>query len=160
VNNITSLLTAILNKAKEKGHLKSVPKFKKYAIDNARDRFLTWDEIDVLYEAIENSNLPTKDRLLLFVKVALSTGARLGTILGIRGKDINRTRQSVLLQDYKNGSTYTGYLQDEVMVLIPPLEPQQKLIDVSSERQIQRVCKAFLISYSIKGSMQKMVSIR
>jgi integrase len=151
VNNIISLLAAILNKAREKGLLKSVPVFGKYKVDNTRERFLSLDEMDALYEAIENSDLRTKDRIFLFVKMSLSTGGRMGSILGIRGKDINRTQKTVMLHNYKTSSTYTAYLQDDVMELIPPLEPQQKLIDVSDAKQIQRPLQGILDTLFNKG---------
>jgi len=53
-----------------------------------------------------------------FVKLSLSTGGRLETILNIQKKDIDIKNQSVTLKDLKNNSTYTGFLTDDVTQLL------------------------------------------
>ncbi len=144
VNNILAVLSTILHFALEKDYIKSVPKIKKYSLDNSRERFLSVDEINALYAAIENSGLPTTQRLLLFTKISLVTGARLGSVITIKGKDINRTNQTVSLRNHKTGKRYTGFIPTDLMNYIPPLDPQEKLIDVSDAKQIQRPLQAIL----------------
>ncbi len=145
VNNILAVLSAILHWAEEeKNYIKSVPKIKKYSIDNGREGYLSLDEINILYVAIENSGLPTTARLLLFTKISLVTGARLGSVITIKGKDINRTNQTVSLRNHKTGKRYTGFIPTDLMNYIPPLDPQEKLIDVSDAKQIQRPLQAIL----------------
>ncbi len=142
VSNIVTILSAILHWAKdEKGYINIVPSIKRKRLktDNVRDRYLTIEEIQALYREIETGSLVRKrERLLLFVKLSLVTGGRLGSILGIRGKDINRTNRSVQLYNYKTDKTYTAFLPTNTLALIPPLEPQQKLFDISDPKQIQR----------------------
>ncbi len=145
VNNILALLSAILNWAEEeRDYIKSVPKFKKYSINNSRERFLSKDEINTLYGSIENSGLPTTQRLLLFTKISLFTGARLGSVITIKGKDINRTNKTITLQNHKTNGTYTAFVPTDLMDSIPPLKPLEKLIDVSDPKQIQRPLQGIL----------------
>jgi len=139
INNILTLLSAILHFAKNKGYVKTLPVIKKLNVDNKRERYLTNDEIKRLYKEIETSDLIRKrERLLLFVKLSLTTGARLGSILAIQGKDINMTNKTVTLKNFKTGKTYTAFLQSDVIALIPELKPQEYLIQVADQKQIQR----------------------
>ena len=52
--------------------------------DNARDRFLNKNEIVKLFEHFKSNETMT-----LFIKLALTTGARLQGILAIQKKDID-----------------------------------------------------------------------
>ncbi len=144
VNNLLAVLSAILHFAHEKNYIKGVPKIKKIQADNTRERFLSVKDINALYTEIEKSGLPTTERLLIFVKISLTTGARLGSVLTIKGKDINRTNRTITLQNHKTNKTYTAFLPSSLMELIPPLEPQERLIDISSEKQIQRPLQGIL----------------
>ncbi len=147
VNNIITILSAILHWSKEKGYIDAVPtiKRKKLKTDNERERYLTSDEIDELYNEIINGTLVRKrERLLLFVKLALTTGGRLGSILNIKGKDINRVNNTVTLKNFKTNKTYTGFVPASLMDEIPLLKPQEHLIDVSDAKQIQRPLQAIL----------------
>ena len=145
INNILTLLSSMLHFAKGKGYIKTLPVIKKLKTDNKRERYLSREEIIALYDEIQISPLVRKrDRLLLFVKLSLTTGARLGSILGIRGKDINRTNKTVTIKNFKTNNTYSGFLSDDVMKLIPTLEPQELLIDVADSKQIQRPLQRIL----------------
>ena len=148
VSNIITLLSAILHWAKdEKSYIDTVPtiKRKKLKVDNIRERYLTTDEILTLYKEIKTSSLVRKrERLLLFTKLSLATGARLGSILGIKGKDINRTNKTVTIKNFKTNNTYTAFLPDNVLALIPDLKPHELLIDVSDAKQLQRPLQRIL----------------
>ncbi len=144
VNNILAVLSTILHFALEKDYIKSVPKIKKYSLDNSRERFLSVDEIKTLYAAIKNSGLPTAARLLLFTKISLVTGARLGSVVTIKGKDINRTNRTVTLLNHKTNGTYTAFIPTDLMDDIPTLKPQERLIDISDVKQIQRPLQRIL----------------
>ncbi len=63
VNNILTLLSAILNYAGKRGDISEVPALIKIKVDPNRDRYLTTGEINTLYVAIEDSNIRTKDRV-------------------------------------------------------------------------------------------------
>jgi len=145
INNILTLLSSMLHFAKRKGYIENIPTIKKLPVDNKRERYLTKEEITALFHEIQISPLVRKrKRLLLFVKLSLITGARLGSILGIKGKDINRTNQTVTIKNFKTNNTYTAFLPKDVLSLIPPLEPHALLIDVSDSKQIQRPLQRIL----------------
>ncbi len=137
VNNLLAALSAILYFAQEKEYIKGVPKIKKNKADNTRERFLSKDEIKLLLSTIEKSEQSNADKILMFVRVSLFTGARLGTVLSIRGKDINRTTRKVTLYNHKTSNTYQAFIPTALMELIPPLKPMEKLIDVACFKQIQ-----------------------
>ena len=84
----------------------------KLSTNNERERYLTTSEVKELLSHISDF------RALLFVKLALSTGGRLQTILHIQKKDIDLLRGSVLLQDLKNNSTYTGFFNGDLNTMI------------------------------------------
>jgi integrase len=86
---------------------------KKTTIDNTRERFLTKEEIQQLYDyyKFDKENL-------LFVKLALTTGARLMSLVNLLKKDIDFAHQLITLKDYKSNSTYKNFLTDDVKELL------------------------------------------
>jgi integrase len=133
VNNVLTLLSSILNYAYKNELIKNdyTKYIQKESIDNARERFLSIAEIQKLYKAIEND-----DRLYLFVKIALTTGARVGGILNIQIKDIDFTHNFITIKDFKTNSTYAAFLNDDVKKLIleyiSKYEIETKLFDIWS----------------------------
>lgn len=117
VNNILTLLSSILNYAYKNEMLKTdyTKYIKKDSVDNTRERFLSIDEIKKLYEVVQAEN---NDMLYLFVKVALSTGARVGSIMTIERKDIDFAHDFITIKDHKNNSTYSAFLTEELKSLI------------------------------------------
>jgi len=99
-----------------------VVKVKRLKIDNNRERFLTKDEIKKLYDVVKQD-----DELYLFVKLSLTTGGRLMTISEIKVKDIDFKNKIINLKDFKNNSTYAGYLTDEVIKLLTKQIKNKKL---------------------------------
>jgi len=79
--------------------------------DNARERYLTLDEVKALFNAIEDDR-----ELWLFTKLSLTTGGRLETILHITKKDIDFDNQVITLKDLKNESSYKGFFNDELAI--------------------------------------------
>lgn len=144
VNNLLATLSAILHYAQTKKYIQGIPAIKKNKTDNTRERFLSTVEINLLLEILEKSELPTANRLLMFVKLSLSTGGRLGSILSIKGKDINRTNKTVTLQNHKTDNTYQAFLPASLIELIPTLKPQERLIDVGDAKQVQRPLQGIL----------------
>ncbi len=151
VNNILATLSAILHYSKKKKHIQGVPAIEKLKLNNTRERFLSTDEIKLLLFTIEQSGLPTTNRLLLFVKLSLSTGGRMGSIISIKGKDISRSNRTIQLNNHKTGQTYTAFIPQSLMDDIQPLEPQERLIDVSDAKQIQRPLQGILDKLFNKG---------
>lgn len=77
-------------------------------VDDTRLRYLSKNEITKLTAAVEDHKI-----LKLFVKFALSTGARAKSVLSIQKKDINLESRTITLHDFKRNTTYLGYLDQE-----------------------------------------------
>ena len=78
-------------------------------VDNKRERYLEISEIKDLLDA----SMKCSFEVWLFVKLSLSTGARIGTVTEIRKKDINLSTNSITLRDFKNIKTYKGFIGDD-----------------------------------------------
>ena len=133
VNNILALLGTIIKFGiNEELLTNDISKFiKKDTVDNDRERFLTVQEIKKLYKAVEDDN-----RLYLFCKLSLTTGARLASTMNIRKNDIDFTHKILTLKDFKNNTTYKAFLKDDVLGLLrdytADIEHAEKLFDVNS----------------------------
>lgn len=105
--------------------------------DDARERYLTEEEIAVLFESIEkHKKLRKKDQITLFVALALTTGARATSVLSITMADI--LNDKIRIKDHKNNSTYYAALHPSVQQLIPEgLVATDYLVGASS-RQLHR----------------------
>ena len=123
INSYISFIGTLFNFATEEGlynganPIKS-KKLKAIKIDNARERYLSTKEIKTLYKAIEKEETftnSTKEDLTLFVKLSLTTGGRLETILHIQKKDIKLEDGTVTLKDFKTNKTYQGFLSDDLI---------------------------------------------
>lgn len=77
-----------------------------------RKRYLTPEEVDLLLDTVRD-----KPRLYLFVKIALCTGGRLGSLMMIHENDI-QPDGAVRLYNQKQKRYYTGWLDDETMKLL------------------------------------------
>jgi integrase len=113
--------------------------------NNEREKYLTTDEIKVLREAV-SSEL----ELLLFVEIALSTGARLGSIMEMKKSDIDFINGSIKINNFKTNDKYIGYLNDSTLNILnlhcKSLKKEQKLFSVGRS----------YISYKIRGKMKKL----
>jgi len=118
---------------------------KSIKFNNERDRYLTTEEIKQLKEAVTDEL-----ELLLFVKIALSTGARLGSIMEMTKSDIDFRNESIQIKNFKTSDKYTGYLNSSTLELLnlhcKSLKRGQKLFLVSRS----------YISYKVRGVMKKL----
>lgn len=112
--------------------------------DNARARYLNKLEVEQLLEAVKEDV-----EVDMFVRLSLSTGARLISIMNIKAKDI--VQHNTTIFDFKNGKTYTGFLSTKLFPdrkFLEGLKPNDHVIGRSierySERKIQRRLKAIL----------------
>lgn len=115
INGVTQLLGTIINYSIKQKDLKIINPcvgISKMSMNNDRERYLSTSEVKQLISHINDF------RELLFVQLSLSTGGRLQTILHIRKKDLSLVRSSVVLQDIKSNSTYTGFLNQDVKNLL------------------------------------------
>jgi integrase len=116
VNCYIDIVSAIINFAitndiySGKNPTKLVRKLK---VDNVRERILSRSEIEDLLEAVSDDWL-----LNLFVRLSLSTAARKSTILNIKKRDVNMQNETILLKDFKNESTYNGFIMDDDLKML------------------------------------------
>lgn len=82
----------------------------KLKVDNKRERILSRSEIDDLLESVEDDWL-----LNLFVRLSLSIGGRKSTILNIKKCDVDLEDRRFTLKDFKNDTTYNGYMNDDTL---------------------------------------------
>lgn len=119
IHNILTIVRSIVSFALKEELLNN--DFRKYiefdSVRNVRERYLDINEIKELYKKVEKDST-----LYLFSKIALTTGARLGTILYISKKDIDFTNNIITLYDLKKDQegreTYKSFLTDEVSSLL------------------------------------------
>ncbi|MEV9546231.1 tyrosine-type recombinase/integrase [Aliarcobacter butzleri] len=138
INNILNFLKTLIKYAFKNDYIKN--DFSKYIqlleIDNARERFLTKDEIKLLFDYSKDD-----ETLYLLFKLALNTGARLATLLNIHKKDIDFTHDLLTLKDFKNNSTYKAFLTDDLKGLLEKrvnsLKPNDKLFISNPERRLR-----------------------
>jgi len=130
VNQLIFLISTIIRHSIKQGIFKNqnpVQNITNLKFDNARERYLSKDEIHQLFNTVKHDI-----QLLLFVKLALSTGGRLNTIMSIHKKDINLDNNSVLLKDHKNSSSYTGYydleLKEFLKIYTASMQPNDLII--------------------------------
>lgn len=129
VNGIVKLLSRIINYSIKNKQLKLVNPcigISKLKVDNARERFLSLEEVAQLKERIESDPI-----VYMFVLLSLITGGRESTIMTIKKKDINFEQNIITLFDHKNNETYTGFLDQESMVYI-----QESCISISKNDYI------------------------
>lgn len=150
VNHITTLMGTLFNYATTKELYKGdnpVLKLKKIKVDNKRERFLNTDEIKTLIDDVRDNEL-----IYLFCLLSLSTGGRATTIINIQKKHIDLDNRTITLTDYKNQSTYKGFITTDIVTILNeklhtlqpndnPLQINRKPITIS---QIQKRLKPIL----------------
>ena len=95
INRELSILRAMLQKAKEWGHLENIPKFSKLKEPPGRIRYLTQNEAKKLIEVCSNEQ--TRNIIL----VALMTGMRRGEILNLKWPNIDLQHNMIHIEDSK-----------------------------------------------------------
>jgi len=92
-----------------------VLKIPKLKVKNTRERFLNKYEIEELFEVAKKTDLENDYGcfLELFCKLALTTGARMESILHLKKCDIDLQNDIIRLTDFKDGGeVYSGYITD------------------------------------------------
>ena len=127
VNHITTLAGTIFNYAIKKEKMKILNptiEVDNLKVDNKRERFLNLEEIKALLDEV------AKDETLdLFTRLSLSTGGRASTIMNITKKDIDIENHTINLYDFKNGTSYKGFITDDLLPIIESLLPHLKIND-------------------------------
>lgn len=110
-NSIVKLIKRIVSFGVKNSYFDYMPfkNIKLFKLNNSRDRYLTKREINKLFHFVHD------EHARLFLHLALSTGARANAILNIKKQDIDFDNKSVLLNDDKGHTTYTGFLNNDVI---------------------------------------------
>ena len=155
INNILNLLKTIIKYGFKNDLLKN--DFSKYIklldIDNARERFLTKEEIEILYK-----NSINDETLYLLFKLALNTGGRLTSLLNISKKDIDFSHNLLTLKDFKNNSTYKAFLTKDLKEILEirtsNLKISDQLFPSNPERRLRSILNE-LFNDGIDGDDRK-----
>lgn len=130
INDMINLIGTIFNYAIKQKELKVVNpvvnhKVEKLKVDNDRERYLDSNEVKKLIEYLENREGKdyVNEYILLFVKISLSTGARLTSVLTIAKADVNLNQETITIKNHKSNRTYTGHIHKS---LKPLLEKRMK----------------------------------
>ena len=110
VNSVIGELSTVFNYAIDKDIIAKNPtkKVKKLKIDNARERYLSKDEIALLFDYVKDDI-----QAYLFVMLALTTGARVGALTKLTKRDIDFENKIINILDEKNDERYAAFLYDE-----------------------------------------------
>lgn len=150
VNHILTLFSTIFNHAINNevyNGANPLNKVKRLKINNKRERFLEPKEIQLLLDEVRDYEL-----IYLFCLLSFSTGGRATTIINIQKKNINLEQRTVTLTDYKNNTTYTGFLTENIVTIlkekIKSLSVNDYLLRINNKRvqltQIQKRMKPIL----------------
>lgn len=108
VNRYLATLSSMFNFALNMGHVDRHPikggQVSKLEEANGRRRILSIAEEDKLIEEAERSTWPP---MALFLRIALTTGARKSEIMGLRWSDIDLNSRAAVLRKSKNGEQRT-----------------------------------------------------
>lgn len=127
INAIRELITAIFNHSIKEYDLvinnpcTGIPRLK---TDNERERYLSSDEIKLLLERLKEYK-----PIWLTVKLSLSTGARIMSVIDLQKKDLNLNAGTVTIKNFKTGSTYKGFLQKDLIEFLKDYTKKMRMND-------------------------------
>lgn len=151
VNNMTDLLGTIIEYGIKQGTVKElnpVRQIKRFNVDNERERYLSETEIGKLLTDTKTDHY----ELYAFCLLALTTGARVETLHALREYDFDFGTRTVNLKDFKNNSTYKGFLTDKAVEAVRQQIKANKsdIIFTSGMSTIQRKISAHLEQFNKK----------
>lgn len=140
INMILNILKSLIKYAFKNDLIKD--DFSKYInlldVDNTRERFLSKDEVNNLYEYSKDDEV-----IHLYFKLALNTGARVATLQNICKKDIDFTHNLLTLKDYKNNSTYKTFINESLKELLQKrvenLNLNDKILGTYPQKRMARI---------------------
>ena len=110
---------------------------KRDSTNDARERYLNEEEIALLLKTIdEHPKLRKRELVKLFTVLALTTGARLTSVLTITQGDI--LEDKIRIKDHKNNSTYYAALHPSVKALLPEGLKSTDYVVGASSKQMNR----------------------
>jgi len=127
VNTIIGELSTVFNHAIDKDIIAINPtsKVKKLKVENARERYLSKIEVNVLIEAIKDD-----EQAYLFVLLALTTGARVGAIAKLTKRDIDFENKIIKVLDEKNDEKYTAFLYENKLEQLLMIRASKRKLDI------------------------------
>lgn len=114
INGVSSVFKFNISVGKYR-HENPCEKVPRSNVDDKRLRYLSRDEVAQLLDAVRD-----KPNLYLFVKLALCTGARLGTLLRIQKRHVKG--EIIELYNVKKDRWYNGFLDEETQQLLKERE--------------------------------------
>lgn len=116
VNRYRTTIQAVLTWGRKKrlmpkGWVNPVGETERLPEDNVRTRFLSEDEYARLLKA---SRASYWKKLHVLIKLAVTTGARRGTLMGLRWSDVNFENLRIFVERTKNGDPIELTILDEV----------------------------------------------
>lgn len=114
VDSKLNLLSSVFKFAIDSGRYRfenPCRKVKRNNIDDNRERYLSQEEVDTLLDDVKDNDL-----LYLFTKLAMCTGARVGTLMMIRKEHIKG--ENIRLFNIKTGRFYMGWIDQETQDLL------------------------------------------
>lgn len=127
VNTIIGELSTVFNHAIDKEIISINPtkKVKKLKVDNARERYLSKDEIATLLEYTIDD-----EQVYLFILLALTTGARVGALAKLTKRDIDFENKIIKVLDEKNDEKYTAFLYNEKLEELLKTRATKRKLDI------------------------------
>ena len=128
LNRYRNVIQAVLTFGRKKrlmpkGWINPVNDTERQPENNARTRYLTQAEYERLLKCARVSQW---NKLHVLIKLAVTTGARRGTILGLRWRDVDMDMGRALCERTKNGESF-------VMVLLPDVAQELKRLKGTSQ---------------------------
>lgn len=127
VNTIIGELSTVFNHAVEKEIIAINPtkKVRKLKVDNARERYLSKEEVKSLLEHVKDD-----EQVYVFVLLALTTGARVGALAKLTNRDIDFENKIIKVLDEKNDETYTTFLYNKKLEQLLKTRATKRRLDV------------------------------
>lgn len=116
INTYVELISTVFNfyiKYKDRRIQNPTIQVNKLKVNNARKRILSKDEIEIIFDELENDFM-----LSLFCSLCLCTGARKSTILNYKVKDIDMTHRTINSFDFKNQTSYVSFIDGRTFDLL------------------------------------------
>ena len=128
VNRYRTTIQAVLTWGRKrrlmpKGWINPVGETERLPEDNVRTRFLSEDEYQRLLKAAKASYWK---KLHVLIKLAVTTGARRGTLMGLCWADVNLDDKQAYAERTKNGEPFVLVLQDDVAKELKALKGASK----------------------------------
>ncbi|MFC1818427.1 tyrosine-type recombinase/integrase [Thermodesulfobacteriota bacterium] len=124
IKQVISLIRHVFNKAIEWGHWEGVNPCKGIKLprlNNARQRFLSYEEADQLLNALNKQNY----QLAQIATLSLYGGLRLGEVLNLRWVDIDRNNDIIFIRDSKSNESRPIFITEPVKNVLDELIPGQ-----------------------------------